>query len=240
MILANVRAQLTDADVDCVIAALAGDDDTRAAELRAVGARDGMDALLDHPDLPARLERGDDGFVPSAALLLYVAVRHRLRSVGIDDVELSDYLAALLLEFGRPQRAYRIAMHDDASYRYLADIVADLARVEGRRAFLLGAHLGNYSLWMAGVFPEHIVARRHRRGAPGLAYFESLGARGYRWAARHRLARDYDVSGLYARAADAFPALRIALNRVSDTLVFPGWHSPDRVLRQVADGRRLC
>jgi hypothetical protein len=239
MILANVRAQFTVSDAECVITALAEGDHAREVELRGADALEGLAALLDDPALPDRLETASLSVAPSAALLLYVAVRHRLRVLGIDDVELSDYLAALLLEFGRHQRAYRIAGHDDATYRYLADIVAELARVDGRRAFLLRAHLGNYSLWLSGLFPDYIAARRHRRGAPGLAYFESLGARGFRWAADHRLARDYDLAELYARAADAFGVLRIALNRVSDRLLFPHWHSADRLLRQVKDGAAL-
>jgi len=31
---------------------------------------------------------------------------------------------------------------------------------------------------------------------------------------------------------------RIALNRVSDRLLFPQWHSPERLMRQVRDAQR--
>jgi len=240
MILANVRAQFTESDADCVVSVLADGNPVRQRRLQTLRDRQGLDTLLDDPALPAGLERDDRLVAPSVALLLYVAVRHRLLALGVDDPELSDYLGALLLEFGRPQRAYQITGYDDATYQYLTDIVADMGNETGRRGFLLKAHLGNFALWMAGVFPDYITARRHRSGAPGLSYFESLGARGFRMAADHRLARDYDLSALYGRAADAFSALRVALNRVSDRLLFPGWHSPDRLLRQVADDSLLC
>ena len=109
----------------------------------------------------------------------------------------------------------------------------------GRRGFLLAAHLGNFSLWMAGVFPDHITAREERRGGPGLRYYEELGMRGFRLAASHRLAEQLDLAGLYSRAAESFSAIRVALNRLSDRLLFPHVNTPGRLLRQVGDEFRL-
>jgi hypothetical protein len=43
---------------------------------------------------------------------------------------------------------------------------------------------------------------------------------------------------VFARAAGEFPLIRAALNRVSDRLLFPGQHSPERLMRQVADEAR--
>jgi len=36
-------------------------------------------------------------------------------------------------------------------------------------------HLGNYSLWLAGLFPDYIAARRSRKGGPDLPYYDELG-----------------------------------------------------------------
>jgi len=63
--------------------------------------------------------------VPSPALFAYVAVRHTLRAAGVDDRELADYLAALLLEFGDHDRHVRIRRTDDETYHYLVDMVED-------------------------------------------------------------------------------------------------------------------
>lgn len=43
---------------------------------------------------------------------------------------------------------------------------------------------------------------------------------------------------LFALAAARFPQLRIALNRISDALLFPRHHSPERLMRQVRDEAR--
>jgi hypothetical protein len=103
---------------------------------------------------------------------------------------------------------------------------------------LVRAHLGNYALWLSGMFPEFIAGRHHRRGAPDLDYFEEVGRRGYQLAADHRLATEHGLATLYSAAAERFPLLRVALNRVSDRTIFANRYSPERLMRQVRDEAR--
>jgi hypothetical protein len=101
---------------------------------------------------------------------------------------------------------------------------------------MLRAHLGEFALWISGLFPDHIAAREHRRGAPGLDYFEQLGSTGFRMASRFTDAEQIGLAELYRNCAEFFPALRIALNRVADRHIFPATGDRiDRLLRQVAD-----
>ncbi len=237
MILANLRERLTPDDIALAARLLARGDEGRCDVLERRAAQEGIDVLLDAPDLPELLRTAPGLASPSAPLFIYVIVRHALRAVAIDDARLSDYLGALVYEFGLRDRAARIARHDDEIYRYVADLVVDLDAASDRRGFLLRAHLGNFSLWLAGVFPDYITVRRERKGGPGLEYYEKLGAAGYRLAATHRLAYQHRLSEIYERAAGSFRQIRIALNRLSDRVLFPMYHSPDRLLRQVVDGQ---
>ena len=240
MIVADVRERLTPGDLQRVVVLLSRGDAARGERWRRRLQEEGRDVLLDEPGLLQLLLADQSLAAPSAVLFVYVAVRSALREVGLDDAELSDYLAALLLEFGRRDRAWRIAPTDDQVYRYVSDIAADLAVVaDARRGFLLRAHLGNFSLWLAGVFPDYIVARQRRRGGPDFSYYEMMGARGFRLASDHRLAQQWRLAGLYERAADAFERLRVGLNRLSDSVFFPSRSSPDRLMRQVTDTYRL-
>jgi len=240
MILANVRQRLTLADLDLVVRVLSHGDPAREARYRGRLAEQGRDALLDEPSLFDLLRRAPGVAAPSAALFIYVAVRTALRRVGIDDPELSDYLSALLLEFGARDRAHRIAPADDQVYRYVSDIVADLELVaDVRRAFLLRAHLGNFSLWLSGVFPDYVTARQARHGGPDLSYYDEMGARGFRLASDHQLAKQWALTELYYRAAESFERLRVGLNRLSDFVFFRTSSSPERLLRQVTDSFRL-
>lgn len=237
MILANVRSRLRVADFLLVVRALSGQDSARRARYERILAEEGPDRLLDDPALLTALLAVRSLAVPSATLFAYVAVRHTLLAGGTDDPALADYLAAMLLEFGDHDRHTRVRNPDDASYRYLVDIVSDMADQDtgGERGFLLQAHLGNYSLWLAGLFPDYIAARRNRSGGPDLPYYDELGRHGYALASRHRLAERFGVAGIFRAAADRFPALRAAFNRLSDRILFPFPNvlTPERLLRSL-------
>jgi hypothetical protein len=234
MILANVRARLRGSDCRLVLVALARRDPGARARVERRLAQEGPDVLLDDPGLLEALLAIRSLAVPSAALFAYVAVRHALLAAGIDDRPLADYLAALLLEFGRAERSTRPRADDDQTYHYLAEIVHDLAdEASAERRFHLQVHLGNYSLWLAGLFPDFIAVRRRRRGGPDLPYYDALGRQGYGAAAQHSLAERYGVADIYRAAAERFPAVRHALNRLSDRLLFPNVATEDRLLRAV-------
>lgn len=196
-------------------------------------AREGPDGLLDEPGLFEALLSYRSLVSPSAPLFAYVAVRHALLAAGVDDRPLADYLAALLLEFGQHTRANQAQGVDDQTYHYLVEIVNDLSQEAeaGERRFHLQVHLGNYSLWLAGLFPDYVAVRRRRRGGPDLPYYDALGRTGFGGAADHDLARRYGVAAIYRLAAERFPAVRQALNRLSDRVLFPNVVTEDRLLR---------
>lgn len=234
MILPNVRASFGRVEVGAIMSAVAGSDSGARAELNDRLNHDGLDALLDDPRTLNAVLTGDHHGSP--ALVFYLLVRHALLESGLDDRTLADYIAAVLVEFGREDRAYRIEPGDPETFHYLVDLVAAMETPDGRRRFLVRAHLGNFALWLGGIFPDHVTARVQRRGAPGLDYVEALGASGYRMAAASSLAHRHGLEGLYRTAADVFPELRVALNRISDRYLFPGQSgSVGRLLRQVSD-----
>lgn len=234
MILPNVRASFGRAEVGAILSAVAGSDSVERAELMDRLNHQGLDSLLDDPRTLNAVLTGDHHGSP--ALVFYLLVRHALLESGLDDRTLADYIAAVLVEFGREDRAYRIESGDPDTFYYLVDLVAAMETADGRRRFLVRAHLGNFALWLGGIFPDHITARVQRRGAPGLGYVEALGASGYRMAAESRLAHQHGLRDLYRTAADIFPDLRVALNRISDRYLFPGRAgSLGRLLRQVSD-----
>jgi hypothetical protein len=223
MILANMRGRLRDADLRLVALALARGRPAVAERNRARLHAEGPDALLDEPELLEALLALRTLAIPSPQLFAYVAVRHALRQAGVDDRELADYLAALLLEFGDHDRHARIGKYDDQTYRYLVDLMSALEDHDaaGERAFLLQVHLGNYALWLAGLFPARVTAQRERRGGPDLPYYDQMGRHGFQLAAEHMLAQRYGVDSIYRAAAERFSELRGAFNRLSDKVFFP-------------------
>ncbi len=235
MILANVRQCLTRNDAQLALRLIARGSGKGLDEGEAALREQGIDAILDDPHLMSALTEHPHGTHASLPLFTYVVVRNALREVGEDDRVVADFVSSILLHFGVRDRARRIGEYDDQIYDTLAALLADAESGDATRAFLVRAHLGNYALWLAGVFPDYIESRRHRRGGPDLGYFDELGQRGYRMAASHRLAQQHGMEQLFGVAAERFGTLRLALNRISDRLFFANVHSADKLLRQVRD-----
>ena len=237
MILANARRQLTRQDAQLAIRLVAEVDETGddVDRLQRRLVDDGFDAILDDERLPRALLRSRLGTYASLPLFLYVTVRHALLRVGERDRAVSDYLAALLLAFGARGAADRISGSDDQLYDTLSGLLEDVNDRDPRRSFLVRVHLGNRALWISGLFPDFVEHRKWRRGGPDLGYFEELGRRGFELAAEHRMAEQYSMANVYAAIAARFGLLRVALNAVSDTLLFPNVHTPERLMRQVQD-----
>ena len=232
MIRPNVRASFGRREAELLLALVGPGGEERLRE-------HGLDALLDDAGVLRALVRGEGISTAPAPLVFYVMVRHALMQREIHDRQLADYTAAVLLDFAMAGRAHRVDGGEGEPFFYLADILAALERARGEREFLLRVHLGNFALWLAGVFPDYITHRVQRRGAPPLSYYDEMGAAGYRMAAGSELALRHGLGDLFVRAADRFPDVRSALNSLSDTLFFP--HSRDaieRLLRQVSDDFR--
>ena len=233
MIVPNVRSSFGREDGALLVRMLAerGED---ADEWRAVLAERGIDPLLDHPRVGRAVLDGPAVSMLPLPLVAYVLLRRCLLESGVEDRMLADYLTSLFLHFGESGRAYRIAAYDDGEYAYLVDLVSEISGAEGRRGFLLRAHLGNLALWLSGLFPDRIDHRAHRRGGPGLDYFEEMGQCGYAMAAEDEFARRIELDGMFSAAAASFVPMRRALNGFSDQFLTPRPESPvDRLLRQV-------
>jgi hypothetical protein len=228
MIKPNVRASFGRREAELLVS-LVPEGEARLRE-------QGLDALLDDAAVLRALVRGGRISTAPAPLVFYVMVRHALMQREIEDRRLADYTAAILLEFAMAGRAHRVDGGEGEPFFYLADILAQLERARGEREFLLRLHLGNFALWLGGIFPDHVTHRVQRRGAPPLSYYDELGAAGYRMAAGSGLALRHGMGDVLVNAADRFRDVRAALNSLSDTLFFPcSRDAVERLLRQVSD-----
>src|SRR5436305_308087 len=232
MILADPRHHLTRDDAQLAARVLARDSGDELSGLESRLADEGIDAILDDPRLPSALLRHPRGAHASFTLFAYVMVRQALRHAGENDRGIADYVSALVIHFGFRDRSRRISPADDEIYDALAQLFVDVNDPDARRSFLVRTHLGNYSLWLSGIFPDYIEQRRWRRGGPDIEYYEEMGRRGFQLAADHQLAEEHGLAALYATAAERFGILRAALNVVSDSLFFPAVQTPERLMRQ--------
>ena len=235
MIMPTIRASFSRSDAR-QLAALLGRNDPEMAEAAHRRLEEhGVDSLLDDPRVLNGLLTDPEVSGPPP-IVFYVLVRQALLEGGIEDRGTADYVASLVAGFGRARRAYRISAQDGSEFHYLTDMIAEMRTAGGRRKFLLRVHLGDFALWMSGLFPDYLEARTRRRGAPPIAYFEELGADGYRLASSSREAEELGMNAVLKDVADQFGGVRVALNRISDRHFWPqeGGDPIGRLLREVS------
>jgi hypothetical protein len=234
LILANIRQGLTRDDAQLALRLLSRGSAAEYTAAEETLRRHGLDALLDDPRLSEALIECRQAAHASLPLFAYVIVRQALRNVHEDDRGISDYVASILVHFALRDNAHRIGAADDQVYDTVASLLADVDHGDPTRRFFVRAHLGNYALWLGGMFPDHVEARRFRRGGPDLEYYDEMGQRGFALAAQHRMSQQYGMTAVFEAAAERFPRIRAALNSVSDRFLFPGRESADRLMRQVS------
>jgi len=197
---------------------------------------EGLDGLLDDPRLLNALLTDDD-VKSRPEIVFYVLVRQSMLERGMDDRVVADYVASVLVAFGRSKRAYRISEEGEEEYGYLVDLMTRLRTASGKEAFLLRVHMGNFALWLAGLFPDFLEARVQRRGAPPISYYEQMGSTGYLMASRSPEAETFGLEGALGVVARHFSGVRSALNRVSDRYLWRESGNPvGRLLREVTYG----
>jgi len=218
MIRANCRARFTAADFNFVVRTLARSPNDDVSLVDLLSDAETRDSVLDHPQLVDAILSHAGHLQISSQFYFYVLARHVLQQAGIGDRKLCDYIGSLLETFSRTSLLRTPHGCGESVHQYISDMLIALQRVTAEQAFLLRAHVGNYSLFVSGIFHEN-TQHRSRRGAPDLAFYEQIGRTNYQLVASHATARRCDLSDVYEGLAGRFHEVRLALNRLSDSLL---------------------
>jgi hypothetical protein len=179
--------------------------------------------MLDAEHVHRRIfESRGDLLAISPFLLFSVLLR---RCIGgprtATDRAVINYLANLLSLFVRTDRVYRPDAGESASYEYFADLMAAAQQADERGSFLLHAHIGNYALYLTGLFPGWIEHRhRYKKRPLDARYYADMGRTGYRDAASSRLAKAFELDDIFLRLALMFDRYREWLNMLAREYLF--------------------
>jgi hypothetical protein len=217
VIRANCRVRFTAADFDFVVRALARSPKDHVSLVDLLSDSETRDSVLDSPQLVERILSNAGNLTISSQFYFYVLARYVLRQAGINDRKLCDYVGSLLEAFSRAH-LLRTPQSDRDECRYISDMLIALTRATPEQAFLLRAHVGNYSLFVTGIFHEN-TQRRSLRGAPDLEFYEKIGRTNYQLVSSHATARRCELSDVFEGLADRFHDVRLALNQLSEQLL---------------------
>jgi DNA-binding protein len=96
------------------------------------------------------------------------------RELGIGDESVIDYVAAVLTEFARADRLYALRTARGRAIDGVSDMRHAADRTSAMRARAARKYVGDYTLFMTGLFRTHVESR----GA--LGYYVEEGQRSYR------------------------------------------------------------
>ena len=218
MIQANCRDRFTAEDFEFVTRTLATSPEGRVSLVELLTDEETRNSVLDHDVLAHAIVSQNGQLAISPHLYFYVLTRRVLRSAGIDDRPLSDYVASLLEDFSNARRLNAAPDQAGIASTYLCDLLIALRTADSSRAFMLRTHAGNYALFLTGIFPE-AIERRSRRGAPDASYYEEIGRTSFHVASRHRVARECQLAEIFQRLAEEFRRIRLALNELAQRLI---------------------
>ena len=220
MITPNTRALLTLDDLRLVSIVVWSHRLTDDEAAKLIANRDLLNRTLDDKRILHFINTFSSLDRPSPRLYFYLTARHALLKENVTDDEIADYVAALLLEFGMRDRAFRLGVSDDAIYQYFIDLNLDgISESQPWRKFNLHAHLGNMALWMAGLFPQHIQNKR----CLSLRYVDGIGRKGYLKASLNPKAKQLEMDKLFEKLVDSYSCIRLALNDIGEQ-TWPTFH----------------
>lgn len=149
--------------------------------------------------------------------------RHFHKSPPVDSRELKNYVTGLLVDFARTENVYRVR---DAHGRRLEDVgemmiqsnpILEAPSFEQERE--VRQHIGDFTLFFTGMFPESIGKWRMRslRLDSFLDYVKA-GKESYHIVAEFKKFEDRDAAPLFERLSEEFESCVYGLNLVRQEL----------------------
>ena len=222
----NCRVQFTAEDIDFIVSVLRPKVRDAQTLIRLLTDPETRDLILDDEALLHALLETRGCLRVSTHFYFYILVRHVFDRSGISERGVADYVAEVLAEYSRAEQMECKVKGQPKSLDYFFEMLAALQTADDMTSFYIRAHIGNYSLFFSGIFPDRIRFRAELRGFPDLRYYEALGKSSFRAASDHRLARKYDLARVFDVLADRFEVTRLALNDLGERLITLGDSDP--------------
>lgn len=217
MITPNCRDRLTAADFEFIARTLHHRRDSAPlAEL--LTDSETRDTTLDDDEIFSAVLESTASLQISPQCYFYILLRHVLKEHGLASRDTCDYLASLLENFSRTERMRAPGGAGEGPQQYISDLLLALNKATPSQAFFLRAHIGNYTLFITGVFHDRVESRS-RRGGPDVEFYEHVGASNFHSAADHPVAREHALTPIYEEISERFHDLRLALNDTADRLL---------------------
>jgi hypothetical protein len=144
--------------------------------------------------------------------------------LGLRDPEVTGYVARLLCEFSQAGNLYKVKDEMGRPIAELEEMIQAADPVHGAATSFdaeraLRKHIGDYALFVAGMYPEAMGSnRRMRRHYPSLGELIRAGKESYFIVSQFNLFEYEQEAPLFARLSDRFERCILGLTLVREEL----------------------
>jgi hypothetical protein len=143
--------------------------------------------------------------------------------LGLHDPDVTDYVAHMLCDFSEAENLYKVRDEagrpiDDLTEMMLAadPVNGSAASFDEERA--VRKHIGDYALFVAGMYPGAMDRNRRRQRHPSLTELIQAGKESYFIVSQFNLFEYEQEAPLFARLSDRFERCILGLTLVRDEL----------------------
>lgn len=208
---AGCQYRFTPMDWQFIIESLGMSERGKASLASLCDDPDSVRSILDHPKLFDAVAVQRRAAMLSPTLFFFVVVRHTLKRIGVEDLQVADYLAVVCAEFGMPASRHVAAQADKMSL-YSIDYLEALDQARGPEKFFIHVKCANQFMVLTCLYPDYLHHRAERRGAPDVDFYEGVVMSHLQAAGHHVLAEEFALDEVLLRLSDAFPPVRRAMN----------------------------
>ena len=134
--------------------------------------------------------------------------------LGVADPPLVDYLSELLTRFLRLDDVYAVRGPRGDRLTQVADMLAEASQRQGPAKRQLHRHIGDFTLFWTGLYPEVADRMRQAGGKDVLLDYRDQGKRNYLIASSIRVEKEHAPSAVLERLSDCFDICTIGLAEV--------------------------
>lgn len=126
----------------------------------------------------------------------------------LNSTDVSNYLANMLAMFVQTSRLFKMEKDDEKQYRYIIDMIEEIQRSDSARRFYIYCHIGNYTLFFTGMFPEYIEQKfKYKKTLIDNHYYVDFGKTYFGLASEHDMARRHELDDTLHSLSEGFEVI---------------------------------
>lgn len=134
--------------------------------------------------------------------------------LGVADPPLVDYLAEMLVRFVRTDQVFAVRSVRGAQLNQVADMLAEAQQRQGPAKRQAHRHIGDFTLFWSGIYPEIADRMRQAGGKDCLIDYQVQGKRAYYIASTIPVEKEIAPTDVLQRLSDQFELCVYGLSEV--------------------------